>query len=85
MVEAGVTTALVILWRDRTSRWRTLVAGALLTLMIAWSGHEDVLMGIALVLVVMIFAQHDWRQRTAASHKVTSPRQTATSSSHISQ
>ena len=51
MLVAGVCTAIVLLWRDRTSSWRTLASGALLTLMIAWSGHEDVLMGIAPVLV----------------------------------
>ncbi|MGZ3714497.1 MAG: DUF6064 family protein [Ktedonobacterales bacterium] len=54
---AGVITALVILWRDRRSSWQTVAAGVLLTLMIAWSGHDDVLLGIALVLVAVTFAQ----------------------------
>lgn len=57
MLVAAVITALVILWRDRTAPWQTITAGALLTLMVAWSGHEDVLMGIAVVLVAVTLVQ----------------------------
>jgi hypothetical protein len=57
LVVAGLTTALIILWRDRVPGWQTPAAGALLTLMIVWSGHEDVLMGIALVLITLTFMQ----------------------------
>jgi hypothetical protein len=32
-------------------------AGLLFALMIAWSGHEDVLMGLALVLVAVTLTQ----------------------------
>jgi hypothetical protein len=34
-----------------------LTAGLLLALMIAWSGHEDVLMGLAFVLAGLTLAQ----------------------------
>ncbi len=47
----------VIIWRDRTSIWQTVAAGVLLAAMIALSGHDDVLIGIALVLVAATFAQ----------------------------
>jgi hypothetical protein len=41
----ALITAGVIIWRDRAASpaWQTVTAGLLLTLMIAWSGHEDVL------------------------------------------
>ncbi len=34
-----------------------MAAGLLFTLMIAWSSHEDVLMGLAVVLVAVTLAQ----------------------------
>jgi hypothetical protein len=59
MLAAAVITAGLIIWRDRisTSARQTLAAGLLLALMIAWSGHEDVLTGLALVLVGVTLAQ----------------------------
>ncbi|MGO8948222.1 MAG: DUF6064 family protein [Ktedonobacterales bacterium] len=57
LVVAGVTTAATILWRDRTSSWQTVVAGLLLTLTIALSGHDDLLIGVGLVLVLVTLAQ----------------------------
>jgi len=56
MVVVGVTTAVVILWRDRTSSWQTVVAGLALAVMVILSGHDNLLMGIALVLVVVTLA-----------------------------
>jgi hypothetical protein len=56
LVPAGVITAVVILWRDRISTWQTVVAGLLLALMIAWSGHDDVQVMTALVLVAVTLA-----------------------------
>jgi hypothetical protein len=57
LVVAGVTTAVVILWRDRTSSWQIVIAGLLLALMIALSGHDDLLIGVGLVLVAVTLAQ----------------------------
>jgi hypothetical protein len=59
MLIAAVLTAGLIIWRDRASSpaWQSVTAGLLLALMIAWSGHEDVLTGLALVLVVVTLAQ----------------------------
>ena len=57
MVVAGVTTAVVILWRDRGSIWQTVVAGFVLAVMVALSGHDNLLMGIAVVLVAVTLAQ----------------------------
>jgi hypothetical protein len=57
LILAGVTTAGVLIWRDRTSSWQTVADGLLLAAMIAWSGHDDVLIGTALVLVAVTFAQ----------------------------
>ena len=59
MLVAALITAGVIIWRDRTSSpaWQTVTAGLLLALMIAWSGHEDVLAGLAVVLVAATLMQ----------------------------
>ena len=60
LVVAGVTTVGLITWRDRTSSWQTVAAGVLLAWMIAWSGHDDVLIGTALVLAAVTFVQTIW-------------------------
>ena len=60
LILAGVTTAGLLIWRDRTSSWQTVVAGLVLAAMIAGSGHDDVLMMAALVLVAVTFAQTIW-------------------------
>jgi hypothetical protein len=57
LIPVVVITALVLLWRDRTSTWQTVVSGLLLALMIVCSGQDVVLMGIALVLVVVTLTQ----------------------------
>jgi len=57
LVVAGVTTAGVLIWLGRTSTWQTVAEGLLLALMIAWSGHDNVLIGIALILIAVKFAQ----------------------------
>jgi hypothetical protein len=69
MLVAGVSAALVILWRDRTTPWKFVAACAALILMIAWSGHEDVLMGIALVLVALTLVDA-LRRRSDASPRL---------------
>lgn len=60
LILAGAVTAGVLIWRDRTSSWQTVAAGLLLAAMIAGSGHDDVLMVAALVLVAVTFAQTIW-------------------------
>lgn len=59
MLVAALITAGLIIWRDRASApaVQSLTAGLLLALMIAWSGHEDVLMGLAFILVAVTLAQ----------------------------
>jgi Family of unknown function (DUF6064) len=59
MLVAAVITTGVIIWRDRASgpAWRTVTAGLLFALMIAWSGHNTVLIGLAVVLLVRMLAQ----------------------------
>lgn len=59
MLAAAVITAGLIIWRDRASSpaWQSVTAGLLLALLTAWSGHEDVLAGLALVLVAVTLAQ----------------------------
>lgn len=58
MLVAAVITAGLIIWRDRASGppWHTVTAGLLFALMIAWSGHDDVLIGVAIVLLVVMLA-----------------------------
>jgi Family of unknown function (DUF6064) len=60
LILVGAVTAGVLIWRDRTSSWQTVVAGLLLTWMIAWSGHDVELIGTALVLVAVTLAQSIW-------------------------
>jgi len=59
MLIAALITAGLIIWRDRASfpAWQTVTAALLLALMIAWSGHEDVLAGLAVVLVAVMLVQ----------------------------
>jgi hypothetical protein len=49
----------MIIWRDRaTGQARhTVTAGLLFALMIAWSGHDTVLIGLAAVLLAVMLAQ----------------------------
>jgi hypothetical protein len=74
LIPAGVITAVVIVWRDQTSAWQTLVAGLVLALVIAWSGHDDVPVLTALVLVAVTLALTvlgDWQApRTVRSHQL---------------
>ena len=58
LVAAVITTGLII-WRDRASgpAWHTVTAGLLFALMIAWSGHDTVLVGLAVVLLAVMLAQ----------------------------
>ncbi len=58
-IVAAITVG-VLIWRDRTSIRQPVAAGLLLAVMIAFSGHSDVLIGIALVLVAVTFAQTIW-------------------------
>ena len=60
LILAGAITAGVLIWRDRTSSWQTVVAGLVLAVMIAFSGHDDWLMVIGLILVAVTFLQAIW-------------------------
>ena len=53
----GVITVGLIIWRDRTSSWQTVVAGVLLAAMIAFTGHDDLVIGTALVLAAVTLVQ----------------------------
>jgi len=75
LIAALIATGL-ILWRDRAAApaWQTVTAGLLLALMIAWSGHEDVLTGLALILIVGTLAQAiTGRPRPAHARPITPP------------
>jgi hypothetical protein len=69
LILVGMITAGLIIWRDRTSTWLTVVAGFVLTWMIVWSGHDDVEVIAALLLVAVTLAQAIWgnAQRLHAS------------------
>ena len=57
LVAAVIATGLIIR-RDRGAglAWHTVTAGLLFALMVGWSGHNNVLIGIQ-VLVIVTFAQ----------------------------
>jgi hypothetical protein len=57
MALVGVSTVGLIIWRDRTSSWQTVVAGVLLAAMIAFTGHDDVVIGTAFVLTAVTLVQ----------------------------
>jgi hypothetical protein len=56
MLAAALITTGWVLWRDRAAgpAWRTVTAGLLFALMIAWSGHDQVLIGLAVLLVAVL-------------------------------
>lgn len=60
LILAGAITAGVLIWRDRTSSLQTVVAGVVLAVMIAFTGHDDWLMVIGLILVAVTLAQAIW-------------------------
>ena len=60
LILTGAITAGVLIWRDRTALWQTVVAGVVLAVMIAFSGHDDWLMVIGLILVAVTFLQAIW-------------------------
>jgi hypothetical protein len=78
MLAAALITAGLIIWRDRTSfpAWQSVTAGLLLALMIAWSGHEDVLMGLALILAAVTLVQAIKGHRRPPRARVVPPTQT---------
>ena len=57
LILVGAITVGLIIWRDRTSSWQTVVAGLLLAAMIALSGHDDLVIGTALALTAVTLVQ----------------------------
>ena len=59
MLAAALITTGWILWRDRAagSAWQSVTAGLLFTLMIGWSGHDTVLIGLAVVLLAVMLTR----------------------------
>jgi hypothetical protein len=59
MLAAALITTGWIIWRDRAAgpAWHTVTAALLFALMIAWSGHDNVLIGLAVVLLAVTLAQ----------------------------
>jgi Family of unknown function (DUF6064) len=57
LILVGAITVGLIIWRDRTSSWQTVLAGLLLAAMIALSGHDDLVIGTAFVLTAVTLVQ----------------------------
>src|SRR5215469_6219893 len=57
LILVGMITVGLIIWRDRTSSWQTVAAGVLLAAMIAFTGHDDVVIGTALALTAVTLVQ----------------------------
>jgi hypothetical protein len=59
MLAAALITTGWIIWRDRAAgpAWHTVTAALVSALMIAWSGHDNVLIGLAVVLLAVTLAQ----------------------------
>ena len=59
MLVAAVTTTGLIIWRDRASgpAWQTVTAGLLFALMTALSGHDNLLIGLAAVVLAVMLAR----------------------------
>jgi hypothetical protein len=55
MVLAAVTTTGLIIWRDRRSTNHAVVASLLLALLVAWSGHDNVVMALSVLLIAATF------------------------------
>jgi len=75
MLVAALITVGLIIWRDHASSaaWQSVTAWLLFALMIAWSGQENVLMGLAVVLVAVILAQAIGHRRPSHGRPVGSP------------
>ena len=58
LVAAVITTGLII-WRDRATgpAWHTVTAGLLFALMTALSGHDNLLIGLAVVVLAVMLVQ----------------------------
>lgn len=56
MLAAALITTGWVLWRDRATgpTWHTVTAGLLFALMITWSGHDNILIGLAVILVAVL-------------------------------
>lgn len=57
LILVGAITVGLLIWRDCTSIWQTVAVGVLLAAMIAFSDHDDVLLGSALVLGAVTLVQ----------------------------
>jgi hypothetical protein len=68
MALVGVITVGLIIWRDRTSSWQTVVGGVLLAVMIAFTSHDDLMIGTAFVLTLAQAIRGD-AQRLRASRQ----------------
>ena len=59
MLAAAVIATGLIIWRDRASgpAWHTVTAGLLFAVMIALSGHDNLLIGLAVVLLAVMLVR----------------------------
>jgi Family of unknown function (DUF6064) len=59
MLVAAVVAPGLIIWRDRASwpAWQAVTAGLLLALMTVLSGHDNLLIGVAVVLLALMLVQ----------------------------
>jgi Family of unknown function (DUF6064) len=77
MLAAALITTGLIIWRDRASgpAWHTVTAGLLFALLVAWSGHDTVLIGLAvLLLAVMLVGAITGHSRPPRAGPVPPPR-----------
>ena len=77
MLAAALITTGWIIWRDRASgsAWHTVTAGLLFALMVAWSGHDNVLIGLAVVLLTVMLVRALTGHRRAPHAGPASPSQ----------
>ena len=88
MLAAALVTAGWIIWRDRASGGLdTESAGLLFALMIAWSGHDSVLIGLAVVLlaVMLVRAITGHLRRPHAARSPRPSRASSRSASHTAE
>jgi Family of unknown function (DUF6064) len=59
MLAAALITGAWVIWRDRASgpAWHTVTAGLLFALLVAWSGHDSVLVGLAVVVLAVMLVR----------------------------
>jgi hypothetical protein len=75
MVVASIVGTVWLVWRDRVSTRQTTLAGLALLALVAFTGNNDVLLGLGLILLVATVAQETVAHRGGGIRPPAPPRE----------